>query len=202
MSPTQPCHPDQAVMINQLSLALQSGQKLLVQYCILQVGLHLVHKRGTGRQEKYSCSWCFVCQTVLETANRLLSFCTVIYGNGAQGVLRAWESWCHKVVSERLGKRCPVICVYANDKTKASAAENTHTHTHTCSCVFRTRSFHLFLLLLCLSICNSGALLPPRAPPHCLMQLFSPDRSDQSFLLTSDSIQVSVIPNWLAFVLS
>lgn len=67
------------------------------------------------------------------TANRRLSFCTVIYGNGAQGVLRAWESWCHKVVSERLGERCPVVCVYANDKTKASAAENTHTHrgTHT-----------------------------------------------------------------------
>lgn len=120
------------------------------------------------------------------TANRLLCFCTVIYGNGAQGVLRALESRCHKVVSERLGERCPVICVYANDKTKAPAAENTHTHTR--SCVFRTRSFHLFLLLLCLSICNSSALLPPRAPPHSLMQLFSPDRSDQSFLLTSDSI--------------
>lgn len=165
MSPTQPCHPDQAVMINQLSLALQSGQKLLVQYCILQVGLHLVHKRGTGRQEKYSCSWCFVCQTVLETANRLLSFCTVIYGNGAQGVLRAWESWCHKVVSERLGKRCPVICVYANDKTKASAAENTHTHTHMFMRIQNTQfpSFPPAPLSLYLQLWRPPS--PPSSPP-------------------------------------
>lgn len=104
------------------------------------------------------------------TANRLLSFCTVIYGNGAQGALRAWESWCHKVASERLVERCPVICVYANDKTRLSAAANTHTHTR--SYVFRTRSFHLFLLLLCLSVCNSGALLLPDLPPHCLMQVW------------------------------
>lgn len=131
------------------------------------------------------------------TANRLLSFCTVIYGNGAQGVPRAWESRCHKVASERLVGRCPVICVYANDETRVSAAANTHTHTHTRarSYVFRTRSFHL-------SSCSSVSLFatpvpsspqtvllplfPP--PPHRLMQLFSPDRSDQPFLLTSDSI--------------
>lgn len=112
------------------------------------------------------------------TVKRLLSCCTVIYGNSAQGVLRAQESWCHKVASERLVERCPAICVYANGKTRLAAA---HTHSY----VFRTRSFHLFLLPLCLSICNSSALLPPL---HCLMQLFSPDRSDQSFLLTSDSI--------------
>lgn len=146
------------------------------------------------------------------TANRRLSFCTVIYGNGAQGVLRAWESWCHKVVSERLGERCPVVCVYANDKTKASAAENTHTHrgTHTEAHTQRThthrgththahRGTHMFMHIqdtqfpsfppAPLSL-HLQLLCPPspRAPPHCLMQLFSPDRSDQSFLLTSDSI--------------
>lgn len=121
------------------------------------------------------------------TANRLLSFCTVIYGNGAQGVLRAWESWCHKVVSERLGERCPVICVYANDKPKASAAENTHTHTHTFMRIQDTQfpSFPPAPLSLYLQLRRPPS---PRAPPHCLMQLFSPDRSDQSFLLTSDSI--------------
>ena len=84
------------------------------------------------------------------TANRLLSFCTVIYGNGAEGVLRAWESWCHKVPSERLVERCPVICIYANYKTRVSAAANTHTRVHKYSghavSIF-------FLLLLCLSIC-------------------------------------------------
>lgn len=51
------------------------------------------------------------------TANKLLSFCTVIYGDGTQGALGTCESWCHKAASERLVRRCPAICVYANDKT-------------------------------------------------------------------------------------
>lgn len=123
------------------------------------------------------------------TANRLLSFCTVIYGNGAQGVLRAWESWCHKVASERLVERCPVICVYANDKTRASAAANAHAHTHIHVHTYSGHAVSIF------SSCSSVSLFatpvpssPQTSPPHCSMQLFSPDRSDQSFLLTSDSI--------------
>lgn len=119
-------------------------------------------------------------------ATRLLSFCTVIYGNGAQGVLRARESGCHKVASERLVERCPVICVYANDKTRVSAAANTHAHVHT----YSGHAVSIF------SSCSSASLLATPVPsspqthhhPHCLMQLFSPDRSDPSFLLTSDSI--------------
>lgn len=86
------------------------------------------------------------------TANSLLSLCTVIYGNGAQGVLRAWESWCHKVASERLVERCPAICVYANDKTRASAAVNTHVHTY---------SGHTVSIF---SLCSSVSLFATRVP--------------------------------------
>lgn len=105
------------------------------------------------------------------TANRLLSFCTVIYGNGAQGVLGAWESWCHKVASERLVERCPVcVCVYANAKARVSAAANTHMHARTHAFVriqdtqfpsFPPAPLPLYLQLQCPP--------PPRASPlHCL----------------------------------
>lgn len=95
------------------------------------------------------------------TANKLLSFCTVIYGDGTQGALGPWESWCHKAASERLVRRWPAICVHANDTTRAAAA---HAHIYT----YSGHTVSIFSSCSSVSFCNSGALLPQTPPPPLL----------------------------------